>query len=81
MKKVKITILKTMLNEDLTKEYGICGLKACPMMKVGDVRFGQSDDYRRAELISIIEHSVENLTLQELEALYYDMSTKNYINN
>jgi len=23
---------------------------------------------------------VENLTLQELEALYYDMSTKNYIN-
>ena len=37
MKKVKITILKTMLNEDLAKEYGICGLKACPMMKVGDV--------------------------------------------
>jgi len=28
----------------------------------------------------VIEHSVENLTLQELEALYYDMSTKNYIN-
>ncbi|MBR1558339.1 MAG: hypothetical protein IJ647_11445 [Prevotella sp.] len=37
-------------------------------------RFGQSDDYRREELIRIIEHSVENLTLQELEALYYDMS-------
>ena len=37
MKKVKISILKTMLNEDLAKEYGICGLKACPMMKVGDV--------------------------------------------
>ena len=43
-------------------------------------RFGQSDDYRREELIRIIEHSVENMTLQELEALYYDMSTKNYIN-
>ena len=43
-------------------------------------RFRQSDDYRRVELIRIIEHSVENLTLQELEALYYDMSTKNYIN-
>ena len=42
--------------------------------------FGQSDDYRRDELIRIIEHSVEKLTLQELEALYYDMSTKNYIN-
>ena len=37
MKKVKITILKTMLNEDLAKEYGIFGLKTCPMMKVGDV--------------------------------------------
>ena len=39
-------------------------------------RFGQSDDFRREELIR-----VENLTLQELEALYYDMSTKNYIND
>ena len=44
-------------------------------------RLGQSDDYRRDELIRKIEHSLENLTLQELEALYYDMSTKNYINN
>ena len=43
-------------------------------------RFGQSDDFRREELIRVIERSVENLTLQELEALYYDMSTKNYIN-
>ena len=43
-------------------------------------RFGQSDDFRREELIRVIEHSVENLTLQELEALYYDMTTKNYIN-
>ena len=37
--------------------------------------FGQSDDYRRDELIRIIEHSVEKLTLAELEALYYDMTT------
>ena len=43
-------------------------------------RLGQSDDYRREELIRIIGHSIEKLTLQELEALYYDMSTKNYIN-
>ena len=43
-------------------------------------RFGQSEDYRREELIRKIEHSVENLTLQELEALYYDMSTRNHIN-
>ena len=32
-------------------------------------KFTQSDDYRREELIRIIEHSVEKLTLQELEAL------------
>jgi hypothetical protein len=43
--------------------------------------FTKSEDYRRDELIRIIEHSVENLTLQELEALYYDMSTKNFIND
>ena len=43
--------------------------------------FSQSDEYRREELIRGIEHSVEQLTLQELEALYYDMSTKNYIND
>ena len=43
-------------------------------------RFGHSDDFRREELIRVIEHSVQSLTLQELEALYYDMSTKNYIN-
>lgn len=44
-------------------------------------KFGQSDEYRRNELIRIIEHSVEKLTMQELEALYYDMSTKSYIND
>ncbi len=44
-------------------------------------RFEQSENYRREELIRIIEHSVEKLTLQELEALYYDMSTKNFIND
>jgi len=44
-------------------------------------KFGQNDDYRREELIRIIEHSVEKLTLPELEALYYDMSTKSYIND
>lgn len=44
-------------------------------------RFEQHEDYRREELIRKIEHAVANLTLQELEALYYDMSTKNYIND
>lgn len=44
-------------------------------------RFSQSEEYRRDELIRIIEQSVERLTLAELEALYYDMTTKSYIND
>ena len=43
-------------------------------------RFEQTEEVQREELIRKIEHSLESLTLQELEALYYDMSTKNYIN-
>ena len=31
MKKVKITVLKTTLDEELVKEYGAEGLKACPL--------------------------------------------------
>ena len=31
----------------------------------------QSDDYRRDELIRIIEHSVEKLTLAELDKVLY----------
>lgn len=38
--------------------------------------FTQSDEYRRDELIRIIERTIEKLTLAELEALYYDMTTK-----
>ena len=33
MKKVKITVLKTTLDEDLAKQYGVEGLTACPMLK------------------------------------------------
>ena len=44
-------------------------------------RFTQSEEPRRDELIRIIEHSIEKLTLPELEALYYDMTTKSYIND
>lgn len=43
--------------------------------------FGINDEYRREELIRSIEHTIRNMTLQELEALHYDMSTKNYIND
>lgn len=34
---------------------------------------------RRDELIRTIEHSVEKLTLGELESLYYDLVSKDYI--
>lgn len=37
------------------------------------------DDARRAEFVRIIEHSVERLSLAELEALYYDLVSKDYI--
>ena len=46
---------------------------------INNESFSQSDEYKRAELIRVIEHSIERLTLPELEALYYDMTTKNYI--
>ena len=40
-----------------------------------------SEEERREELIRAIEHSIARLTLSELETLYYDMTTKNYIND
>ncbi len=42
-------------------------------------RLGDNDDYKREELIRKIEHSVEHMTLSELEALSYDMFTKGYM--
>lgn len=41
--------------------------------------FDASDDYRREELIRTIEHAVEQLSTAELEAVYYDLLTKDYI--
>ena len=37
------------------------------------------NDTRRAELIRVLEHAIERLSLAELEALYYDLVTKDYI--
>jgi hypothetical protein len=42
-------------------------------------RFSDDGDYRREELIRIIEHAVEQLSTAELEAVYYDLLTKDYI--
>ena len=46
MKKVKITILKKTLNEELAREYGAIGINACPMMMEGDVFMA---DYAKPE--------------------------------
>ena len=37
MKKVEITVLKTTLDKDLAKEYGVNGLGVCPFFKEGQV--------------------------------------------
>ena len=42
-------------------------------------RLSDDDDFKRNELIRKIEHSVEQMTLSELEALSYDMFTKGYM--
>ena len=44
-------------------------------------KYEDADEMRREELLQARERSLKNMTLQELEALYYDMSTKNYIND
>ena len=46
MKKVKITVLRTMLNEDLAAEYGVEGLAACPMLREGQVFYA---DYAKPD--------------------------------
>ena len=46
MKKVKITVLKTTFDKELAKEYGADGLTACPMLKEGQVFYG---DYAKPE--------------------------------
>lgn len=46
MKKVKITVLKTTLDTELAEEYGAEGLKACPIMKTGQVFYA---DYAKPE--------------------------------
>ena len=46
MKKVRITVLKTTLDAELAKEYGVEGLQACPMLKAGQVFYA---DYAKPE--------------------------------
>ena len=42
-------------------------------------RYDMADENSRDELIRTIEHSIERLSLPELEAVYYDLVSKGYI--
>ena len=46
MNKVKITVLKTTLDDELAREYGAEGLKACPMLREGQVFYA---DYAKPD--------------------------------
>lgn len=46
MNKVKITVLKTTLDRELAREYGVEGLTACPMMTEGQVFYA---DYAKPD--------------------------------
>lgn len=46
MKRVKITVLKTTFDEELAREYGVEGLRACPFHKEGQVYHG---DYAKPD--------------------------------
>ena len=43
MNKVKITVLKTTLDQELADQYGVPGLTACPMLKAGQVFYAKPD--------------------------------------
>ncbi|HIU16763.1 MAG TPA: TIGR04076 family protein [Candidatus Ventricola intestinavium] len=46
MKKVKITVLKTTLDEELAAQYGVPGLTKCPMLREGQVFYA---DYAKPQ--------------------------------
>ena len=69
MKKVRITVLKTTLDEELSREYGVEGLTACPMMKAGQVFYadhakpeGFCDEAWKAiyQYVFALAHGAEN---------------------
>ena len=74
MKKVKITVIRKMFNEEFEKEYGADGLTACPMLKEGQVFYadyakpaGLCDEAWKAiyQYVFALAHGSEN------ELFYY----------
>ena len=41
----------------------------------------KDEEYRREELIREIEHRIEQMSLRQLEALQYELETKDYSAN
>lgn len=41
----------------------------------------KDEEYRREELVREIEHRVEQMSLRQLEALQYELETKDYSAN
>ncbi|MDR2440343.1 MAG: TIGR04076 family protein [Planctomycetaceae bacterium] len=46
MRKCKITVIKTTFDKESAKEYGVEGLKKCPMHNVGQIYYA---DYAKPE--------------------------------
>ena len=46
MKKVRIKVIKTTLDEELARQYGVPGPTACPMLRAGQVFYA---DYAKPE--------------------------------
>ena len=72
MKKVKITVLKTTLDEQLAREYGAEGLTACPMLTRLGKRF--TNMLLRCHMVpekkySIMETGSENRELPSAVAM------------
>ena len=59
--------------------YLLCLRKLLNMAKTFTTFGNSNDDFRRDELVRKIEHALQELTLGELEALYYDMISKDYL--
>ena len=71
MKKVKITVLKTMFNKDLAKEYGVNNLTTCPYHKAGQTfyaDYAKPDDFCDEawkaiyQYVFALAHGAENTT-------------------
>lgn len=74
MKRVKITVLKTTLDQELAAQYGVPGLTACPMLQAGQVFYadyakpdGLCDEAWKAiyQYVFALAHGAEN------ELFYY----------